>query len=251
MTCTNRDGRAFTSPTFLAPGAPHGIIRSVDADAPRTSFRNTGIGVISPPDQPQVRLSDFAEIRNCLVEGAFAVDRYSVVAHCALGNLSTIGTQSFANRTNIERYVSIGSRCSIGADQHELDALTTSQYINNPDRLMSMGSGHRNVGASDRDSLFTSISHDCWIGDNSVIRAGVCLAVGSVVGAGSVVTHDTEPFEIVVGNPARRLRFRFDEPTRDRVIRSQWWDISPEFLATLRGAPLLECLDRIERHHGI
>ena len=49
------------------------------------------------------------------------------------------------------------------------------------------------------------IEDDVWIGSNSVITSDVTLARGTVVGAGSVVTHSTEPYSIVAGVPARKI----------------------------------------------
>lgn len=45
-----------------------------------------------------------------------------------------------------------------------------------------------------------------WIGAGSTILPGVTIGENSVVGAGSVVTHDVEPDTIVAGNPARVIR---------------------------------------------
>ncbi len=52
------------------------------------------------------------------------------------------------------------------------------------------------------------IENDVWIGANAVIMPGVTLAEGTVVGANSVVTKDTEPYSVVVGSPARKIRTR-------------------------------------------
>ena len=49
------------------------------------------------------------------------------------------------------------------------------------------------------------IGDDCWIGANAVILAGVNVAEGTIVSAGSVVTRDTEPYSIVAGAPAARI----------------------------------------------
>jgi len=49
------------------------------------------------------------------------------------------------------------------------------------------------------------IGTDCWIGANSVVVGGVTISEGSVIGAGSVVTRDTEPYSINVGVPARKI----------------------------------------------
>lgn len=48
----------------------------------------------------------------------------------------------------------------------------------------------------------------CDIGIGSIILPGVQIGKGSIVGAGSVVTKNVEPFAVVVGNPARFLRKR-------------------------------------------
>jgi galactoside O-acetyltransferase len=45
-----------------------------------------------------------------------------------------------------------------------------------------------------------------WIGSNAVVLPGVRIGYGSVVGAGSVVTHDVPPMCVAVGVPCRPLR---------------------------------------------
>ena len=50
------------------------------------------------------------------------------------------------------------------------------------------------------------IENNVWIGANSTILAGVYIGEHVVVGAGSVVTKDIPPFNVVVGNPARIVK---------------------------------------------
>jgi len=52
------------------------------------------------------------------------------------------------------------------------------------------------------------IGNDVWIGMNVMILPGVHIADGSVIGAGAVVTKDTEPYSIVAGNPAKIVKYR-------------------------------------------
>lgn len=50
------------------------------------------------------------------------------------------------------------------------------------------------------------LKRGCYIGPRSVITDGITIGECSVVGAGSVVTHDIPPFSIAVGNPAKVIR---------------------------------------------
>lgn len=47
-----------------------------------------------------------------------------------------------------------------------------------------------------------------WIAYRAIILPGVTIGEGAVVGAGSVVTKDVEPYTIVAGNPARFVKKR-------------------------------------------
>jgi acetyltransferase-like isoleucine patch superfamily enzyme len=51
-----------------------------------------------------------------------------------------------------------------------------------------------------------TIRDKVWIGLNAIILKGVTIGEGSVVAAGSVVTHDVPPYVVVAGNPARVVR---------------------------------------------
>ena len=52
------------------------------------------------------------------------------------------------------------------------------------------------------------IEDDVWIGMNCTILQGVRIGSGAIVGAGSVVTRDIPPRAVVVGTPARVVRYR-------------------------------------------
>jgi maltose O-acetyltransferase len=52
------------------------------------------------------------------------------------------------------------------------------------------------------------IEDDVWIGQRVIILPGVTLQIGTIVGAGSVVTKTFPPFSVLVGNPARLIKSR-------------------------------------------
>ena len=79
----------------------------------------------------------------------------------------------------------------------------------------------------------TVIGNDVWIGQNAVILPGVHIGDGAIIGAGSVVGRDVEPYTIVVGNPAKVLRKRFDEELISLMLQFLWWDKSIEEIDSL------------------
>lgn len=48
-----------------------------------------------------------------------------------------------------------------------------------------------------------TIEDDAWIGFNSTILKGVRIGRGAIIGAGSMVLRDVEPWTVNVGNPLR------------------------------------------------
>ena len=87
----------------------------------------------------------------------------------------------------------------------------------------------------------TVIGNDVWIGQNAVILPGVHIGDGAIIGANSVVGRDVDPYTIVVGNPARVLRKRFDDELIDLMLRFKWWDKGIEEIDSL--IPILTCSD--------
>jgi acetyltransferase-like isoleucine patch superfamily enzyme len=57
------------------------------------------------------------------------------------------------------------------------------------------------------------IEHDCWLGANCSILAGVRIGQGSIVATGAVVTRDVPPYSIVGGVPARIIKSRLPTKT--------------------------------------
>ena len=87
----------------------------------------------------------------------------------------------------------------------------------------------------------TIIGNDVWIGQNATILPGVHVGDGAIIGANSVIGSDVNPYTIVVGNPARPIRKRFDEELIDIMEKLKWWDKSIEEINNL--IPLLTSSD--------
>lgn len=78
------------------------------------------------------------------------------------------------------------------------------------------------------------IGSDVLVAYEALIMSGVRIGHGAIVAARAVVTKDVEPYAIVAGNPARVVKYRFDEQTRAALLRISWWDWPEEKVTRLR-----------------
>lgn len=134
-------------------------------------------------------------------------------------------------RVILGKYNSIGRDCNFFLHaNHRLDWITTSSQLLglvSPEIAeMHMKMGHPTCKGD------IIIENDVWIGAKSTIMSGVKIHNGSVVGAGSVVTKDVSPYAIVVGNPARIVKYRFSEKIIESLLKISWWDWTEDRIKT-------------------
>lgn len=53
---------------------------------------------------------------------------------------------------------------------------------------------------------------------------GVHVGDGCIIGANAVVASNIPPYSVVVGNPAKVIRKRFDDETIGLLEKLQWWN---------------------------
>lgn len=130
---------------------------------------------------------------------------------------------------SIGRYCSLASQIIFGEMEHPTNCLSTSSFIY--DREWMWGAFADRTGAGRVSTVDVGglnrpieIGNDVWVGNGAYIKRGLRLGDGCIVGAKAVVTRDVPPYAIVAGNPARIIRYRFDEALRERLLASRWWD---------------------------
>lgn len=138
----------------------------------------------------------------------------------------------------------IGKFCQIAAGvefvmngaNHQMNAVTTFPFYTLEGWDMSPPEKHDLPLKGD-----TVIGSDVWVGQNTVILPGVHIGDGAIIGADSVVGSDIAPYTVVVGNPARPLRKRFDDELIALLLDFKWWDRPIDEINSL--IPLLTCSD--------
>lgn len=145
-----------------------------------------------------------------------------------------VGHHSHVNRPTVYYWGApctfmIGNFCSIA---HGATFILGGEH---PKLSLSTSTTLHQINPSNRWKGDVVIGNDVWIGANATILSGVTIHTGAIVGAGAVVTKDVPPYAVIVGNPQRILRYRFEIDLIERLLSSRWWEHGPEKLN-----PLLE-----------
>ena len=153
------------------------------------------VRILQWPDGGAVEIGSYTYIGpHCLLTtqggGSIRMDRGVVVGHhCEL--------MAFKANILIGPSVLIGSYCSLYPYDHGIAAhepIWRQPFTTKGDIIIEEGA---------------------WIGTRVVILSGVRIGKGAVVGAGSVVTKDVPADAVVVGNPARIVKFRTGAAVQD------------------------------------
>ena len=126
-------------------------------------------------------------------------------------------------------YLKIGKFCSIACGarfifnsaHHSLKSVSTYTF---PIFYEEWGLDPKNITDAWDNRGDIVIGTDVWIGYEAVIRSGVTIGDGAIIGTRALVTKDVPPYTIVGGIPAHPIRKRFPEEEIDRLLALRWWD---------------------------
>ena len=155
--------------------------------------------------------SNYVSVRAKIGKGSI-VNRLAIIdAETSIGNYTFIGVGACITKTRIGNYCSIANSVFIGQGEHDIGKVSTSvQFYKN--------------AFNELTKKKCTIGHDVWIGANVCVLRGVKINSGAVVGAGSVVTKDVPPFAVVVGSPARVIKYRFSQEKIKHILQEKWWN---------------------------
>ena len=150
------------------------------------------------------------------------------------------------NKTKLK----IGKYCSIAdgvifllGGEHRSDFITTYPF-NALLKNFNYIEGHPHTKGN------ITIGNDVWIGSEAKILSGVNIEDGAIIGANSIVTKDVPPYAIAAGNPAKIVRYRFDEITINKLLKIKWWDFDEkeiiEIIPLLQSENIQKLIDKYE-----
>lgn len=163
----------------------------------------------------EIENSDFQEYTN--------VAHHASIINSSIGKRTSIGRYSKINNAKIGKYCSISWDVTIGATSHPIEHISTHAFCYRP----QFGIVNNNIELKKK---IVTIDNDVWIGCGAIILPGVHIGSGAVIGAGSVVTKDVLPYEIVAGVPAKKIRNRFDDEIIKKLLKINWWDLEDKIL---------------------
>jgi hypothetical protein len=160
------------------------------------------------------------------------IDDGCIVQECTIGDYSYLIRQTEAWCAQIGKFANIASHVRINATNHPTWRATQHHFVYRASNYFE-GEADEAEFFDWRRSNRINVGHDVWIGHGATILPGVTIGDGAVVGAGAVVSRDVEPYTIVGGVPARKIRDRFPADIADRMRALAWWDWDHD---RLRGA---------------
>jgi acetyltransferase-like isoleucine patch superfamily enzyme len=123
----------------------------------------------------------------------------------AIGEYCFLGEQS---RIWSAGKISIGDRVLIShnVNIHDNNSHSLDPQVRNREFIYSY-THHSPMPNSSLPASEIVIEDDVWIGFNSTILKGVRIGRGAIIGACSLITADVPPHAVIIGNPARIIKF--------------------------------------------
>lgn len=183
-------------------------------------------------------------VRNSTFHKTSKVCSCSNILDSDVNKYSYIGSYCTVVNTEIGSFCSIADNCIIGGAMHPINFVSTSPVFCEGKNVMKKNFYNHHYCSSER----TVIGDDVWIGNNCLIKQGVKVGNGAIIGMGAVVTKDVLPYSIIGGNPAKLIRMRFDNDIVENLLKINWYN-SDDLLLT-KQAYLFNDIDNFIKHNN-
>jgi acetyltransferase-like isoleucine patch superfamily enzyme len=165
----------------------------------------------------------FSAVKNSRIHKLSSVQSGSEILNVKMDKYSYCGYNCSINNATIGSYTSIANNVIIGGPMHETSWVSTSPVFY---KSKGRNSIREKFSLHQRSIIKkTLIGNDVWIGHSAIVKQGVSIGNGAVIGMGSIVTKDVPDYAIFAGNPAKLIKFRFDENIIKKLLKIQWWNL--------------------------
>lgn len=172
-----------------------------------------------------VFVSDYSKIDNSTLENYSRVGKLNHLYFVSLGKHTYTGQDTVIMHSEIGAFTSISWGVTIGAGEHDYKRITSHCFLYNSYDQLNKGASYYN-----RFEKQCKIGNDVWIGANSTILRGIEVSDGAIIGANSVVTKSVPPYAIVAGNPAKIIKYRFDDEIIKILCEIKWWNLDDKII---------------------
>ena len=170
-------------------------------------------------------IGDYSQIGDCKFAENVTIQRNAMIYSTEVGRYSYTGKNFVAWHADIGAFCSLSWNVSIGGANHDYRRATTHSFLYAPEYGI-----FENEAGYNRFTDKCSIGNDVWIAANACICRGVSIGNGAVVAAGTVVTHDVEPYTIVAGVPAKPIKKLFSNEIIQLLNESEWWKLPVDII---------------------
>ncbi len=196
-------------------------------------------------NEPFIKLENGALITDSEIEGNVTIDKYSCVNRCTIMRYFGLGCFSYVANSHIGRYCTFGARASVGTFSHPTNWLSIHEFqYRDTSKIYGESLLTNGINIAPKNPVLT-IGNDVWIGDNASVKYGLTIGSGAIIGLGAVITKDVPPYAIMGGNPARILRFRFNETIIEKLLALEWWSLDINDLAHIKFSDIHSAIDEI------